>query len=163
MTSSKLLAIDPGNKFSGYAVIDIATFRPLMVGKVENKKMREILVNETYDEVVIEMIARYGMPVGKTVFDTCVWIGRFAECANKRAKEWRLLYRKDVKMNICGTTKAKDGNIIQALIDRFAPDTGNRGKGYKKDPGWFYGFKADIWQAYALGVTYIDKNMVVGW
>ena len=137
MTSSKLLAIDPGNKLSGYAVIDIATFRPLMVGKVENKKMREILVNETYDEVVIEMIARYGMPVGKTVFDTCVWIGRFAECANKRAKEWQLLYRKDVKMNICGTTKAKDGNIIQALIDRFAPDTGNRGKGYKKDPGWF--------------------------
>jgi hypothetical protein len=27
-----------------------------------------------------------------------------------------------------------------------------------KDQGWFYGFKADIWSAYAIGITYIDKK-----
>ena len=49
-------------------------------------------------------------------------------------------------MNLCGQTKAKDTNVRQALIDRFGV------VGTKKNQGWFYGFKADIWQAYALGV-----------
>jgi hypothetical protein len=66
------------------------------------------------------------------------------------------IYRKDVKMNLCGQTRAKDSNIIQALVDRFAYNVPNRGKGYKKSPAFFYGFKSDIWQAFAVGVTYLD-------
>ena len=69
-----------------------------------------------------------------------------------------LIYRKDVKLHLCHTTKAKDSNITQALIDRFASGEPNRGKGTKAAPGWFYGFKADIWQAYALAVLAADTR-----
>lgn len=97
------------------------------------------------------MIASYGMAVGKEVFDTCVWIGRFIELASLQAIEVEYIYRKDEKMNLCHSMKAKDSNIRQALIDRFGV------VGTKKKPGWFYGFKKDIWSAYAVGVTYLDK------
>ncbi|KHD34403.1 hypothetical protein NL50_17105, partial [Clostridium acetobutylicum] len=69
------------------------------------------------------------------------------------------IYRKDEKMNLCHSMKANDSTITQALCDRFAYGVRNHGKGTKKEPGWFYGFKKDIWQAYAVGVTYFDMYL----
>lgn len=156
-----ILAIDPGNIESGYVILndDLSVRRK---GKVINEEMLNIIKSACYYkkvDVAIEMVASYGMAVGSTVFDTCVWIGRFVEKANQWNTEVTYIYRKDEKMNLCGSMKAKDSNIVQALIDRFAPNTPNKGKGTKKEPGWFYGFKKDIWQAYAVGVTYHDMYL----
>jgi hypothetical protein len=107
------------------------------------------------DVVAIEMVASYGMAVGAEVFETCVWIGRFAERSPVTPE---LVYRRDVKLHHCHSAKAKDANITQALIDRFAPGVPNKGKGTKAEPGWFYGFRADIWQAYALAVYVADTK-----
>jgi hypothetical protein len=155
-----ILAIDPGNKESAYVVMD-EQLKPLEFGKVENHELLRLIerIEEkpyTVSYCAIEMVACYGMPVGKEVFDTCVWIGRLYQEAYNRIPRLGFIYRADVKENLCYSMKAKDGNIIQALIDRFAYGVPNKGKGTKKDPGYFYGFKADIWQAYAVGVTYAD-------
>lgn len=150
-----ILAIDPGNIESGWTLIDEDDqCRPVEFGKVKNDDLRRMLTQSLFaDHVAIEMVASYGMPVGKDVFETCVWIGRFIESA---AGETHLVYRKDVKLHHCHNSRAKDGNITQALVDRFAPGAPNHGKGTKSAPGWFFGFKADIWQAYALAVYFAD-------
>lgn len=165
-----VLAIDPGNTESGYALIDADTCRPIEVGKVANDDLLEGLlewcVGGLVDEkplihhLAIEMVASYGMSVGKEVFETCVWIGRYQQTAETFAETMpcELVYRRDVKLHHCGVTKAKDSNIAQALIDRFAPGQPNRGKGTKAAPGWFHGFAADMWQAYALAVLVADRQ-----
>lgn len=161
-----ILAIDPGNTRSGIALIEPGTCRPLKVAKLPNSEVMDLIRHTHYDHLAIEMIASYGMAVGKEVFDTCVWIGRFVQ----KHLEWRdawpngelathsLVYRREVKLHHCHSAKAKDANITQALIDRFAYGQPNRGKGTKAEPGWFYGFAADIWQAYALAVHTADSR-----
>jgi len=159
-----ILAIDPGTFESAYVIIDKEYLKPIEFAKVDNNELLQLIeeINDkTYDvnHFAIEMVAHYGtaMPAGREVFDTCVWIGRFYQLAFDRIPRLAFIYRKEVKMNLCHSMKAKDSNIIQALIDRFAYGVPNRGKGYKKNPGWFYGFKGDVWQSYAVGVTYRDS------
>ena len=157
----RILAIDPGNVKSAYVIIDFDTCKPLQFNKTDNESLLyTLLIYSLLDEecrVVIEKIASYGMPVGEEVFDTCIWTGRFMQTLDERNIPTELVKRYEVKINLCHDTRAKDANIIQALVDRFTPGARNYGKGTKQAPGWFYGFKADIWQAYALGVTYIDR------
>lgn len=162
--SGALLAIDPGNIESGYTLVERQTYKPMQFGKVPNDGLLSTIrtLEAQYDlRVVIEMIGHYGtgMAAGKSVFDTCIWIGRFIQLLDLLdVSEPGLVKRATVKTHITGQAKAKDGNVTQALIDRFAPDTPNRGKGTKAEPGFFYGFKADIWQAYALAVYALDKE-----
>lgn len=71
------------------------------------------------------------MAVGQTVFDTCIWIGKLAQASGLKEE---YILRKDEKMNICHSMKARDSNIRQALIDRFGV------VGTKKNPRlvlWF--------------------------
>lgn len=156
-----ILAIDPGSTESGYVYID-ENLKPVKFGKILN----ELLLSKIYDHqldtqhVAVEMIASYGMSVGQTVFETCVWIGRFYEAIRQIDDiEPQFIYRKDEKMNLCYSMKAKDSNIRQALIDRFAKHDFKNGKGTKKNPDVFYGFAKDMWAAMAVATTYYDMYL----
>ena len=155
------IGIDPGNVESAYVVVADDLSEVLEKGKVENLELMRLLTRFklTYDirYVAIEMIQSYGMAVGASVFDTCVWIGRFKEHCLKLLWKVEFVYRKEEKMILCNSMKAKDSNIIQALIDLFAKDTPNKGKGTKKEPGYFYGFKKDIWQAFSVAYVFHTK------
>ncbi|APM37342.1 hypothetical protein [Clostridium kluyveri] len=155
-----ILAIDPGNRESAYVVMDY-NLKPIEFGKFGNEDVRQELRRNIKKyghelRIAIEMVASYGMAVGREVFETCVWIGRFTEMVEQFNMNTNYIYRKDEKLNLCNSQRANDSTITQALVDRFAYGTRNHGKGTKKAPGWFYGFKKDIWQAYAVGVTYFD-------
>lgn len=161
----RILAIDPGPTKSGWCVIDADDCEPLEFGKSENAELlQKILTGSesvSADRVVIEMVASYGMAVGADVFETCIWIGRFAEAIRGNwspFSEPELIKRHPVKMHLCHNGSAKDSNIRQALVDRFAAGQPNHGKGTKAAPGWFYGFAADVWQAFALAVYEADRT-----
>lgn len=142
----RILALDPGTTQTGFVMYDDGEI--VVSGVLDNESMRNAVLVQAgklgADVLAIEMIASYGMAVGKEVFETCVWIGRFIE-----AWGWkhRLVYRKDVKMHLCGTPRAKDANIRQALIDKLGP------QGTKKAPGPTYGVKSHAWAALAVAVT----------
>ncbi|MBQ1764316.1 MAG: hypothetical protein IIZ92_15615 [Aquincola sp.] len=108
--------------------------------------LRSLVLRPQCDTLAIEMIASYGMPVGREVFETCVWIGRFVQAWHSPDKV-RLVYRRDVKLHLCGSPRAKDPNIRQALIDKLGP------AGTKKDPGPTYGVKSHAWAALGVAVT----------
>jgi len=153
-TINKIIAIDPGPIQSGWVIWDGKTI--LHAEIIENKELNNILHHaKRYHDLVIEQIRSYGMAVGASTFDTVFWSGRFCESFGR---PFYLMPRLEVKKHICHNGAAKDSNIIQALVDRFAYGQKNRGKGTKKAPGFFFGFKADIWQAFALAVTWWDQN-----
>ena len=113
-----ILAIDPGNIQSGYVVVEHdgeEIRRVLEAGKIENPAVTDMLDRKLYAnciDVAIEMIAGMGMTVGQEVFDTCVWIGRFWEIALRSGGyEPKRIYRREEKLNLCGSLSAKDANI----------------------------------------------------
>lgn len=168
------IGIDPGLEKS--AVVEL---KGMVVGNVFWKNNMEVL--DYLDlagrskgfELAIEMIQSYGMPVGKEVFNTCRWIGRFEE-------RWRLFSGKDAHLlcrkssfglfpgigsHLCHTNRATDGTIRQAIIDRFPRKGGGTipqiGTSMAKGPLYDIrssskGSSKHTWQALAVAITAQD-------
>lgn len=157
-----ILGIDPANEYSAFVVVENDLSAVVDKGKIPNKELQDKISNwkaENYpiDYVAIEGIQSFGMPVGQTTFETCYFIGRLLEQFEAFDIEPTLIYRSEEKMTLCNSMKATDATIRQALIDLFAKDTPNKGKGTKKEPGYFYGFKADIWSAFSIAYVFHTK------
>lgn len=143
----RILAIDPGTAESGWCLM--LDGMVLQSGVTPNHALLEMLQGwelHMGDMLAIEMIASYGMAVGHEVFETCVWIGRFVQTWHQPGAV-RLVYRREVKLHLCGNAKAKDANIRQALLDLIGP------QGTKNSPGPTYGVKSHAWAALGVAVT----------
>lgn len=143
-----ILAIDPGPEQSAFLAWDN---RVCSRGLISNGEARASLHHWKDDPaliIAVEMIQSFGMPVGKEVFETCVNIGRIVEICHP--KPVRMVYRRDIKLHLCGSARAKDGNIRQALIDRVGP------QGKKHSPGPTYGLAKHDWAALAIAIYVSD-------
>lgn len=155
-----VLGIDPGTTESGWCLLG-------ETGVLENgvwhnttmiDRLREGPNGSTpidIDLLAVEMIASYGMPVGREVFETCLWIGRFVEAWESRGGQTRLVTRSEVKLALCGSPRAKDPNVRQRLIDILGP------QGTKSSPGPTYGVKSHAWPA--LGVALVASGREIKW
>jgi hypothetical protein len=150
-----ILAVDPGTTETAWLVYAPGSPAPIgRFGKDGNESFIEALrmksVFADCQHMAVEMIASYGMAVGKEVFDTCVWIGRMIEAWGAAST---MVYRRDVKLHLCHSARANDSNIRAALIDRFGPP------GTKRVPGVTYGLSGDTWSALGVAVTYAERGL----
>tara|TARA_R100000501_G_C2619188_1_gene112582 strand:- start:185 stop:577 length:393 start_codon:yes stop_codon:yes gene_type:complete len=103
-------------------------------------------------QCVCEDIESFGMPVGRSVFTTCKWMGQFELQWKMSLKHWTYITRSEVKIELCGSMKAKDSNIRQAIIDKYG-ETKKKAIGTKKAKGPLYGIKSHVWSALALAIV----------
>ena len=172
--SSTILAIDPGSKKSGWIVLKDGM--PTQWGWDENDGVLSRALRWNGDFLLIEDVTHMGMAVGKDVFETVRWSGRFDSY-----QQATFIDRKQVKLALCGNPRAKDPNIRQAIIDRFGGDmkaiggkkcpeckgkgwrgrgrpecTECAGSGYDAPPGPLAGIAGHVWSALAVALTYLE-------
>jgi len=105
----------------------------------------------SFDVLAFEMVACYGMPVGRTIFETVFWIGRFYT-AGAACIERARVTRQTIKNHHCQSMRANDANVRQCLIDKYGEP------GTKAKPGITYGLKKDLWAAFALATYWTENN-----
>ena len=152
----RLIAIDPGPLESAWVLYDTAAGVPLLWAKQPNAQVLAQVKQGAHDAAAIEVVASYGMPVGADVFETCIWIGRFLEHLPAGAVR---VFRRQVKLHLCGNPRANDATIRQALIDRYGGVEGKaKAIGRKACPGPLYGLTGDCWSALAVACTVADQD-----
>jgi hypothetical protein len=115
-----MIAIDPGTEQSGvvYYENDNVTYADIM----PNAEVVKHLDSNWKQRVAIELVQPMGMPLGMSTVWTVLWTGRFVEAAGTET-DVRWIHRTTIKADLCASTRAKDANVRQALIDLF-PATG---------------------------------------
>lgn len=150
--------------------------------KVANEDLRNLIMLGGADEMAIEVMEprtlniRKGdkdapaQRIGEETYTTCYWIGRYMECAERLGMSVYRVKRSEEKSRSIPSKKNKlpplpewagkgaDAQIRAALIQRFAKHDARNGKGKAACKDTFYGFHADMWNAYAVGVVHLDKR-----
>lgn len=166
-----LLAIDPGTASSGAVLVD-TRYKPPKIERVypeiDNNRLIKLIqgadsAEDQFDgrwvllhAVVIEHLTSMGMEIGASTMETIWWSGRLYEATRNALLPVHTVSRKDIKLHLCGTSRAKDKNIRQAIIDMY-PATG-AGKvpqiGTKNHPGPLYGMSKHAWAALAVAIAW---------
>lgn len=145
-----VLGIDPGPKESAVAYFNGKTVHTDMY-------LNETLVSmlsagiQPAEHYACEMVQPMGFVVGKEVFETVWWIGRYYEAlwAMGTGKTMALIYRSTIKAAIVGTVRSKDKDVRAALIQRL-------GKEATKD------VVTHQWAALAVAVYHYDCLKLLG-
>jgi hypothetical protein len=104
------------------------------------------------DIASIEFVQSYGMPVGREIFLTAFWCGKFALLCEQKGTAVKLIARPKIKAFITGLAKSKDADIRRSLILIY-------GGTKKGEP--LHGITKDIWSALAVAY-YTSEGLKTG-
>lgn len=153
----KILGIDSGTYKSSYALLNGNSKNLVEKDDLDNRDLLTLIRIIRPDVLVIENIKSYGRAVGQSIFDTCRWIGRFQEAFEfMTGKKAVLVFRNQVQIHFCGTTRCKDSEVNMALMNRYGGDR-KSAVGNKKNKGKLYGIKGQHqWDSLSLCIFYIE-------
>ena len=153
-----VFAIDAGDTKSGFAILESKTKLlripgELTFGKVSNEQILD-LIRKWAGKVhfAIEFPYPKNNVVPFEVFAMTAWVGRMEQvildCNEKSAR----IFRHREKAVMCRSGSATDAQIRASVIDLLG------GKGTASNPGPTFGVADDVWQAIAVGITYIVEG-----
>lgn len=165
----KLLALDPGNVKTGFVLYESTpdAERVLESGEPFNEdlllRLRSGMDATLRDaELVIELIDQGGQ-ASRTLFQSCIWSGRFAEAweqsvgvlcrggpAHRARAHW--VTRSEAKNHLTRKPQSGDKEVRAALIQRFGP------QGTKRNPGPLCGVTGHKLAALCVAVAYADQQ-----
>ena len=160
-----ILAADPGTYETGWVTYDTEKHEVYEFGISTNADFKNKSIKVYKNQIggftpsifAYEMIGHYGtgMSVGNSVFETCIWIGRFEEAWGNTDTICRVLNR-EIRLTLCGSVRAKEKNVHLATKQKFEPTGGGKDpyKGTKAQPGPLYGMKSHIFSALAVALTW---------
>lgn len=157
-----ILALDPGTTKTAHLTLEPHTNSILGKGILPNTDLRSLLYawnnDPRYSVLAIEGMQSFGANIGRTVLDTCVWIGRFLE-ASKGRQVWPV-FRPQVLIHHTGKMKGGDGAIRTAMIHRYGNSRSKllqKGTSIRDKTCPLFGVTADVWSALAIASYVSDK------
>lgn len=143
-----ILGVDPGPAESAFALVT-GDQQVLRADKVGNDSLIERIRQAPPAHVAIESIQSYGMAVGRSVFDTCFFIGELIRTCKDAGIPFTLYPRPEYTRRICGVGKVNDAVLRQALLLRFGGDR-------KGEPLFALKGCTDKRSAFAVAVYHLD-------
>lgn len=147
---NEVLGVDPGPAESAFAVVTDAQ-QVLHAEKVGNDSLIDRIRKDPPAHVAIESIQSYGMAVGRSVFDTCFFIGEIIRTCKDAGIPFTLYPRPEYTRRICGVGKVNDAVLRQALLLRFGGDR-------KGEPLAALKGNSDKRSAFAVAVYHLDVS-----
>lgn len=141
-----ILGIDPGPTES--SVVWLENGKVVRAADEPNEVVAHRVEHGT-EIVAIEDFVPYGIRLGHESMATLKWVGIFSWLAGSRAV---VIPRPDVKQRMCDCRTAKDADVRDAIIHRYAA-TAKEAKGTKKQPGPLYGIQGHRWAALAVALV----------
>ncbi len=155
MRAGKLLAIDPDPNGGSWVLFN--SEQNIIAHGYQDpiEKLTYMIEDWVPVEVVVEGVQSYGpgVPVGKSIFETCYSIGEIRGACRGRGL-FEMITRPKVKRALLGTIIGNDTKVRAALVNLYGGEA--RAVGIKSTPGPLCGVKYDIWAALAVGVVWLS-------
>lgn len=133
MDKKYILALDTGSYESAFVLYNKETKQLADRHWLPNteliERFKKYYSSGDIELVLIEMSASYGMPIGMEVLMNCFVIGMFAQLAKQYNIPVKLIFRKTVKLELCGALrKVNDSAVNITIRDMYWGEPGSKSK-----------------------------------